>query len=192
VWCQGGGGDGDAGGDLAGSAGGPCRWRCTRAGRLSRLTGSPCGGFVWFGSAVRTTDGPPAAMPRRRAGLSRLREPDTDLSGTSPVFLRDGSHRTGRVRVRDHPQLAADGCGRPGYPHRPANPAAFRAQLRPRPGTPYSTARLQGRGPDVTAAGAGRTGLAGGSAGRAGQAPRGEFRAGAPWCGWPGLSHPPA
>ena len=117
-------------------------------------------GFVWFGGGVcvtsgpagrlpaparrpvppacprvpgaaRTTDGPPAAMPRRRQGLSCFREPGADLSGPSSVFLRNASHRTGRVRVRDHPQLAADGCGRPGYPHRLANPGAFRAQTPP-------------------------------------------------------------
>ena len=156
-------------------------------------------GFVWFGGGVcvtsgpagrlpaparrpvppacprvpgaaRTTDGPPAAMPRRRQGLSCFREPGADLSGPSSVFLRNASHRTGRVRVRDHPQLAADGCGRPGYPHRLANPGAFRAQTPARVRLYNRTARLQGRGPDVTAAGAGSR-----TCGR----PRGKNRSGA-------------
>jgi hypothetical protein len=37
---------------------------------------------VAFPGPARTTGGPPAAMPRRRAGLSRFREPDAGLSRT--------------------------------------------------------------------------------------------------------------
>jgi hypothetical protein len=81
-------------------------WASPKAGNswlawLSRRSGVRQGGHlqgdsgevtVAFPCAARTTDGPPAAMPRRRAGLSHFREPDTDLSGTSSVFLHSPRH----------------------------------------------------------------------------------------------------
>jgi hypothetical protein len=112
---------------------------------------------------ARTTGGPPAAMPRRRPGLSRFREPGADLSGPFSVFVRNGSHRTGRVGVRDHPQPAADGCGRPGYPVPSRQPRRL-------PGADPARVRLTAphacRAGGRTSAGAGRTGLAGGPCGK--------------------------
>jgi hypothetical protein len=97
-----------------------------RASRANRAKGHREGDLgevtVPFPGAARTTDGPLVALPRQRADLSRFREPDTDLSRTSPVFLCNGSHRTGRGRVRGQQHIHVGGCDKPGHP-RPGAPA---------------------------------------------------------------------
>jgi len=81
----------------------------------------------------------------------------------------------GRVRVRDHPQLPADGCDQPGRPHRLASPIAFRAPRRP-PRVRLTAPPACRAGPGVTAAGPGGPALPGRVAVRARLRPEGSER----------------
>lgn len=69
-----------------------------------------------FPARWATTGGPLVAVPHLRAGLSQAASQPATAT-VFPGFLDNLYHRTGRVRVRDHPQLAADGCGQPEHLH---------------------------------------------------------------------------